>query len=45
MIFCRLKQLSFATMTEDNDDKYKKAIKKHDDQSFVITYELLKDNK
>lgn len=28
-----------------NDEKIKKSIKKRDDESFVITYELLKDQK
>jgi len=30
---------------EANDEKIKKSIKKRDDESFVITYELLKDQK
>jgi len=30
---------------EGNDEKLKKSIKKRDDESFVITYELLKDQK
>jgi hypothetical protein len=37
--------MGFANLGDANDEKIKKSIKKRDDESFVITYELLKDQK
>jgi hypothetical protein len=37
--------MGFATLADANDERIKKSIKKRDDESFVITYELLKDQK
>ena len=39
----RVKNMNFPI--EANDEKIKKSIKKRDDESFVIAYELLKDQK
>lgn len=45
-VFGRVKRMGFANLQgEANDERIKKSIKKRDDESFVITYELLKDQK
>lgn len=37
--------MGFTNLGQANDERIKKSIKKRDDESFVITYELLKDQK
>lgn len=37
--------MGFSNLGDANDERIKKSIKKRDDESFVITYELLKDQK
>ena len=40
-----MRKIGFANLYDANDERIKKSIKKRDDESFVITYELLKDQK
>lgn len=42
-IYQKVKGMNF--LLDANDEKIKKSIKQRDDESFVITYELLKDQK
>jgi serine/threonine protein kinase len=44
-VYGRVRKMGFANLTDANDERIKKSIKKRDDESFVITYELLKDQK
>lgn len=37
--------MNFLNIGDTSDEKIKKSIKKRDDESFVITYELLRDYK
>jgi hypothetical protein len=40
-----MRKIGFPNLYDANDERIKKSIKKRDDESFVITYELLKDQK
>jgi hypothetical protein len=44
-VYSQVRKMGFTTLTDANDERIKKSIKKRDDESFVITYELLKDQK
>jgi hypothetical protein len=44
-VFEEVKRMNFENLMEYSEEKVIKSIKKREDESFVIAYELLKDEK